>query len=239
MPSPRRSVLLSTVLSLALAAALAGCGSEEKPGTPAEPAPATTPARPTPTPTASAPPERFDTLADRLLDTDAVPGLNDEWEWRDGETGPADADAFGVCARFDLGSVGATDVVQRTWFAPDDSDDSAAQQIAEFPDTATVARVAAVLATWHDKCRGQVEGSRVKVGAVTPVPTSAAKGTWYLVSWLPAGSDDIGRFHAFGTVVEGTRITVLRMDSSGQDYNYASGQEPMAAMVRAAAPRLG
>lgn len=245
MPSPRRSPLLSAVpravVCVALLGALAGCG-DDTPETPAEPAPATTPATtPTttePTTPAPTPPESFDSLTDRLLATDAVPGLNDEWDWRDGDIGPADADAFGVCARFDLSSIGATDVVQRTWYAPDDSDDSAAQQIADFPDEATAARAAAVLRSWHKKCRGTVEGARVKVGKVTPVPTDAGTSYWYLVSWVPPGSDDLGRFHAFGTVVDGTRISVLRMDNSGQDYNYEAGQEPMAEMVRAAAPRL-
>ncbi len=216
-----------------------GCGDDE-PTTPADPAPATTPATTAPAaPETTTPPaEHFGSLTDRLLPTETVPGLNDEWEWRDGETGAADADAFGVCAKFDLTSIGATEVVQRTWYPPDDSDDSAAQQIAEFPDTATADRAATVLRSWHGKCRGAVEGKRVKVGALTPVETDAGKGSWYLVSWLPPGSDDVGRFHAFGTVVDGTRITTLRMDSSGQDYNYPAGQEPMADMVRAAAPRL-
>ncbi len=240
MPSPRRSTLLAAALSVVLLGALAGCGDDE-PAAPVDSAPVTTPAttEPAPSPVVTTPAEQFGSLTDRLLATGAVPGLNDEWEWRDGETGPASADAFGVCAKFDLGSIGATEVVERTWFPPDDSDDSAAQQIAEFPDTATANRAAAVLRSWHGKCRGMVEGKRVKVGAITAVPTDAGKATWYLVSWLPKGSEDVGRFHAFGTVLDGTRLTVLRMDSSGQDYNYPAGQEPMARMVQAAAPRLG
>ena len=75
-------------------------------------------------------------------------------------------------------------------------------------------------------------------GPVTNVPTQAGRGSWYLVSWTPSGAEE-GRYHAFGTVVDGTRITVLSIDNGGQDYNYAPGKEPMTGMVRAAAAKLG
>jgi hypothetical protein len=164
-----------------------------------------------------------------------VPGLNAQWKWQDGDTGPAVTDPFGLCAKVDLASIGATEVVERTYFPPDDSDDNAAEQVAEFPDTATAARVWAVLKSWHDKCgRALSADTGLKVGPLTPVPVTAGSGRWYLLSWQPP-SEETGRFEAFGMVLSGTRIAVLRMDTSGQDHDYPPGKEPMVGMVTAAA----
>ena len=71
-----------------------------------------------------------------------------------------------------------------------------------------------------------------------PVPVETGQARWYLLSWNPVG-EETGRFEAFGAVRSGTRISVLRMDNSGQDYNYPPGEEPMVGMVRAASARLG
>lgn len=179
------------------------------------------------------------TLADRLLATSEVPGLNASWQWQDGETGPAGADPFGTCAKVDLASIGATDVINRSYFPPVDTDDHAGEQIADFPDAATAARAAKVLASWHDQCRSRITAGStgIKVGPVQGVSTSTGKGTWYLVSWTPKGAEE-GRYHAFGTVVDGTRIAVLSIDNGGQDHNYPPGGEPMQAMVAAAAKKL-
>ncbi|MGO4257900.1 hypothetical protein [Marmoricola sp. RAF53] len=252
-----RSAMLLAACSLAL---VAGCGPDDEPtggavqdptatastgttvdpGDPgedgtAEPTPGDSPSTPGGTPATAAPAS----LADSLLATGQVPGLNASWKWQDGETGPAGTDPFGVCAKADLASIGATEVVDRSFFPPVDTDDHAGQQVAEFPDTATAARAAKVLASWHDQCRSRVTGATgVKVGPVTSVPTSAGRGSWYLVSWTPKGAEE-GRYHAFGTVVDGKRITVLSIDNGGQDHNYAPGKEPMTGMVRAAAAKLG
>lgn len=191
----------------------------------------------TPTPSGSAETLSPATLADRLVATSDVPGLNDAWEWQDGETGPADADAFGDCAKVDLVSIGATEVVERTYFPPVDSDDGAAEQVAEFPDARTAATAGAVLKGWHDRCANALTtrlGTRVRVGPITAVPGG---GSWYLVT-IPDRTGDEGRFHAVGYVVSDTRIAVATIDVIGQDYNYPVGKEPMVGFVRAAAALL-
>lgn len=194
---------------------------------------------PTPTvsataePTASASPE---TLTDRLLPTADVPGLNATWTWQDGETGPAGSEPFGLCAKVDLASIGASDVVERSYFPPVDTDDSAGEQIAEFPDATTTGRAVAVLKSWQKKCAAHIDRAGVKVRPITSVSTASGTGFWYLVSY-PEGADE-GRFHAFGVAVVGTRVAVLSIDNGGQDYNYPTGEEPMVAMVQAAAGRL-
>lgn len=209
---------------------------------PSTQAPTSTPATtteassPSATATASSSPA---TLTDRLLPTSAVPGLNGSWTWQDGETGPAGTEPFGFCAKVDLASIGAAEVVERSWFPPDDSDDNAAEQIAEFADTTSASQAWSVLGAWRRTCGRSISADLgLKVRPMTAVPVGAGTARWYLLSWNPVG-EETGRFEALGMVRNGTRIAVLRMTHSGQDHNYPAGQEPMVAMVQAAAETLG
>ena len=242
-----RASTAPTALGVALLVAglLAGCtDSGDSPRTPAQgdvsaqPTPSDTPTSSSPvTPTTSAASPA--SAVDRLLPTAEVPGLRAGWQWQDGDTGPAGTDPFGVCAKADLASIGATDVVSRTYFPPDDSDDNAAEQVAEFPDANTAARAWAVLKSWHDKCdQRAADQPGLKVGALTPASVPSGSARWYLSSWSPAG-EETSRFETLGMVLAGTRIAVLRMDHSGRDHSYPSGKDPMVEMAAAAAERLG
>jgi hypothetical protein len=244
---PASGRLAGAVLACLLVAS-ACTNSDDTPPTPAageQPStqpPATPPttttgaASPSATATASPSPE---TLTDRLLPTSAVPGLNAAWRWQDGETGPASTEPFGFCAKVDLASIGATEVVERSYFPPDDSDDNAAEQVAEFADATSAAQAWSVLGAWRRKCGQSISADLgLKVRPMTAVPVAAGTARWYLLSWNPVG-EETGRFEAIGMVRNGTRIAVLRMTNSGQDYNYPAGQEPMVAMVQAAAKTLG
>lgn len=246
-PAPPRLGVLA--LGVVVTLALSGCGSRDEdptsqPGAPVSTATSVTTAAPSnePTPSPTDPPTtplampNPTELVDRLLDAAQVPGLNASWVWQDGTTEPASAEPFGQCAVVDLASIGAVEVIERTYFAPDDSDDYAAEQIASFPDSATAARAAAVLKGWHKKCRSTVGRPGTRVGPLTSVAVPEGSGSWYLLSY-PEGRDE-GRFHAFGTAVSGTRIAVLIIENGGQDYNYPAGSEPMVAMVQAAAARI-
>jgi len=244
-PAPRLAAgLAATALLLAT-----GCTHSDDTPRPAEtpespaaqgssPVPEPSPTSPTATPTPSDTP-----LVDRLLPTGLVPGLNASWKWQDGDTGEPTTDPFGLCAQTapgaDLLSIGATTVVARTYFPPDDSDDNAAEQIAEFPDTSTARRAWAVLGSWHQRCGHTLDAAQqLKVGPFTSLPVQQGTARWYLLSWRPAG-EETGRFETFGAILDGTRIAVLRMDHSGQDHDYPPGQDPMVGMVTAAAPWLG
>jgi hypothetical protein len=238
---PPVTALACLVLPLALAA---GCTSSAD--APASPQTGVSPVTTTPTTATSAPAETTTTatseptpdatpLVDRLLPTGEVPGLNAQWHWQDGDTGQPTDDPFGLCAKADLLSIGATDVVARSYFPPDDSDDNAAEQIAEFPDARTARLAWSVLGSWHDACakkRGANPGLRVS--RVVSDPVSSGSARHYLLSWTPAG-EEVGRFEEFGMVLNGTRIAVLRIDNSSQDHDYPPGEEPMVSMVRAAA----
>lgn len=241
---------LLTVLLACCAIVLAGCGAEDgqpsgsEPGSgPSSLSPSptetdtATPGATTPPPTPASTLPATATLTDRLLATDQVPGLNAQWHWQDGATGAAEETPFGLCAKADLASIGATAVVQRTYFPPVDTDDNAAEQIADFPDAKTASTAVAVLKSWQKTCASRIPGADPSVRAITPVTVSSGTGAWYLASYT-LGADE-GRFHAFGFAVSGTRIAVLSIDNGGQDYNYPVGGEPMVAMVRSAAARLG
>jgi hypothetical protein len=238
-----RAVRISSAALFSCLVLAAGCtGSKDSPGTPetgdspSVQTPSSTPETPAPTtPAATTSTADSTPLVDRLLPTGEVPGLNAQWHWQDGETRPAGTEQFGLCAKADLASIGAVSAVERTWFPPVDSDDNAAEQIAEFPDANTAARVWAVLKSWHDTCsRVASANPGLKVRPFVTVPVTTGSARWYLLSWNPAG-EETGRFEAFGMVMNGTRIAVLRIDNSGQDYNYPAGKEPMAGMVRGAA----
>lgn len=209
---------------------------------PSSPAPAATPTTSTsaasPTATATPTPSPA-TLTERLLPTSAVPGLNAAWTWQDGETGTAGAEPFGFCAKADLASIGATEVVERSYFPPDDSDDNAGEQIADFADTTSASQAWSVLGAWRRTCGRSISADiGLKVRPMTAVPVDTGSARWYLVSWNPVG-EETGRFEALGMVRHGTRIAVLRMTNSGQDHNYPAGREPMVGMVQAAAETLG
>lgn len=238
------AVSLSAPVSAAVLASLllAGCaGNDDAPSSPEtgdSPAAQTTTPPPTTTSPTSSESAEPRALTDRLLATSEVPGLNASWTWQDGETGPAVTEPFGFCAKADLASVGATEVVERSYFPPDDSDDSAAEQVAEFPDTNTAGRVWAVLKSWHDRCASNVqEDINLEARPLTSVSVSAGTARWYLLSWQ-GPNEETGRFETFGMVLDDTRIAVLRMDHSGQDHNYPPGEDPMVGMVQAAAKSL-
>jgi hypothetical protein len=176
---------------------------------------------------------------DRLLPTAQVPGLNASWHWQDGATGAATTEPFGFCAKADLSSIGAEQVVERTYFPPDDSDDNAAEQVAQFPDANTAVRAWSVLKSWRDRCEaGRTEDVGLEVRPLTAVPVPAGSARWYLVSWQPAG-EETRRFEEVGMVLDQTRIALLRIDNSGRHRDVPAGQEPMVSMVRRAAGTLG
>jgi hypothetical protein len=238
---PSLPAAVAAVACLVLAAGCAGKDDAPTTAPPGEsPSSSTTPDAPeTPATTTSTPdaPATDTPLIDRLLPTRLVPGLNAHWRWQDGDTGPAGTELFGVCAKADLGSIGAVSAFERTYFPPDDSDDNAAEQVAEFPDAATAARAWSVLQSWHDHCKQKAaDHPGLRLGKLVDLPDAGA-ARWYLLSWTPEG-EETGRFEAFGMALNGTRLAVLRMDSSGQDYDYPPGEEPMAGMLAAAASWL-
>jgi hypothetical protein len=145
---------------------------------------------------------------------------------------------IGLCAKADLASIGASDGIYRTFSAPKGHQGDAGELIADFPDTATAGRAAAVLNSWRQTCASRLDKKlKAKVGAAVPVPISDGGASWYVIK---LGQND--QYSAFGYALVGTRIALITMDNFAQDYAYpagSSGQAPIGAMVQAAAARLG
>ncbi|GAB3990303.1 hypothetical protein [Nocardioides marmoraquaticus] len=96
-------------------------------------------------------------------------------------------------------------------------------------DETNARRLEQVFRGWHRDCRG------ARVGPVRALPVPSGTAWWYLSS-RPAGD---GTWEAFGLARDGARLTVLRMEHSGQDHSYEPGQDPLERAVVAAAGRLG
>jgi hypothetical protein len=179
------------------------------------------------------------TPEEALLTANQMPSLNETVRWKQGRTGPVSSDAFGLCAKFDVLSIGAEQAVERRFTAGSQGtagSDTAGQQVATFPDATTTARATKVLQSFHKSCAARVPGTNKKVGALTSVPVTQGTGWWYLVSYT---SNGVGHFHTFGVDVVGNRISLISMDHAGQDHNYPPGQDPMQLAVKAAAGKLG
>jgi len=201
---------------------------EPAPSTPTVTVTTTQTATPSPTPTATATgPEAA------LLSAAEFPRVNATTPWTQQGTAPAGTTPFGLCQKFDLGTIGATSTLERTFAA---GSDTAGQQLAEFADAQTAVRASRVVQSWHDDCQGRVPGRNVRVRPGADVAVTRGKGWWYYVDYTRGGA---GHFHALGMALSGTRLTLLRIDQTAQDRTYPPGKDPMELAVKAAAAKLG
>lgn len=259
-PSPRFRVPVGVSLGLAATlVALSACGSEtglagvdgdatdtptqatptQAPQTPTStPAPSDTPtatSTETPAPTQTAPPPA--TAAPVLLDAADLPGLNAEFSWAVASTGETEPEDLAVCHRFGLLALGADRLEVRT-FAPgqppgaDEEPASAVQVVAHFPDRMTARRATAVLRSWRDDCESR---SSVQVSDATAV-AAGQEAAWYLAA-SPTDDPDLSNLEAVGFVRAGAVVSVVVMRHQGQDYNYETGQEPLALALPRISPR--
>ena len=197
---------------------------------------------PTPEPTETTERPQPAGLPGALLPAEEMPGFNEEFTWAEkATTGKEPAELAGTCHQFELTSIGAEKVAYRTYEPAEPGGEAVANQlVAEFPDDKTAERAEQVLLSWRNDCKRNLKKfDKVDVGDLTEVTTDQGTGNWYLLTYGPAeGDPDSGYFDAQGVVRVGNRVAVLRMALVGQDYNYAEGEEPMVAAVRAAAARL-
>jgi hypothetical protein len=256
MPTTRKrgaSIAVAT-LGLLLNGALAGCSiskddDSDKHDTSSAPDPTPTPTEeptetPTATPTPSSPAPSPTAPADpkaALLSGAELPPLNASSPWTEGATTTPGQTSFGLCQQFDLVSIGAVTAIGRSFKGPATGDDTAGQQVAEFPDAQNTVRADKVLEAWHHSCKRKVLDRmtavrNAKVGAITQVAVPKGKGWYYIVSYTQAGK---GHFHEFGVVYDRNRMSLLKMDHGGQDHNYPPGQDPMELAVKAASAKMG
>jgi hypothetical protein len=170
-----------------------------------------------------------------LLAVGQLPAVPGSPAWSQERTGPAGTSAFGLCQKVDALSIGAESATERSFSS---GQDTAAHQVARFPDDRTAQRAEQVFSAWHDSCRDRVRASAVRVSPVRPVGgTSAARAWQYTVTYEVGG--DV-HAQAFGLVRDGSRLALVRLDLSGQaDDSAPIPADLMTPVVRAAAARLG
>lgn len=181
-------------------------------------------------------------LRGRLLTAEEMPGFNSEFRWSEASTRSREPRTpFGTCQRFDMTTIGATDVAVRT-FKPrvPEAGDQAGELVAEFPDSTTARRAFAVLKAWRATCADRLKRyQRSKVGELEDVPVEGGTGGWYLLTYGPVpGDPEAAYFDAQGMAVVGSRIAMVELIAPGQDYNYEPGHEPMVTAVQRAAAHL-
>jgi hypothetical protein len=243
-----RTAIVGVVASaVVLGGTLAGCSisRDDQPETPqsagsSEPTeeatdePSTSPSV-EPSPSSSASTTALPSPEAALLAAAEMPQLNDTSPWTEGRTDVASGRPFGLCQQFDALTIGAMSAVERTFAA---GKDTAAIQVAEFPDAQNAVRASKVIEAWHGECAKQVKGRSVQVRPITDVAVPRGKGWWYLVSY-ERGTVRSGHFHSLGMVLSGTRMALIRMDHDGQDHNYEPGMDPVELTVKAVSARLG
>ena len=257
----RRGRLLATGLAaFALAATTAGCGGQPTStsgrldSTPADtlttsptPSAATsTPAEPPSEPTSpattatSTPPETNRTLLDRLLTADELPASDAPTPWAEAQTRRSETPAStGTCQKFGLLSIGATQVVSRTYRPADaQAPATASSTVAQFADEMTARRAYEVLKSWRGQCDAALaDHDEHRVGQLRSVPVAGGGvGDWYLLTYRDATAGPAADAQGFTRV--GNRIATLQMKATGQDTTQPPGKHPMAAAVRSAADQL-
>lgn len=230
------------------ASLLAGCGGattkDSGPSRAASPsrtasAAATSGAGSSADPSASASPRPAGPAGD-LLGADQLPAFGAVSTWTIGSTAPAGPAPFGACQEYDFATIGATSALVRSYTAVDGPDaTAAAERVVSFPDATNAARAAKVLESFRATCakrlRGQLPHLAVSTARAVPVPSGTASS--YTVSWSPADGSSAHHTEEIGTVVLGSTIAVITLESDTAPAG--GGSDPMRHTLAAAAQLLG
>lgn len=172
-----------------------------------------------------------------------LPGFNPEWKWTKRSSGPGPGqDVPSVCMQSSLTAIGGVAEYRTDFDSPLDDSSWAVQETVVFPDEQTAITSESVLDAWQKKCARYAKSAGlkdVKVTRLSEVSTATGPGQQWLVMYGPVpGDPDASWMQAEGYVRDGDTMTYLVMTTAGQDYNYESGQEPVAQGLQVAAERL-
>jgi len=247
LTSLRRRHAVSVVLVLT---ALYGCADPTgeptaSPQTPTSTVPEST--QPPPSTTESASPTEAPTtgvetrsgLRSALLAPEAMPQLNESTPWQLATT--RDDARPSVCQKVALPAVGATRVLQQD-YAVADTDITASQVVAEFPDELTAGYGFDIVSSWLRSCGARLKAQgyeqRNVPAAYTPMELGDRAG-WAVSFYGPAEQDPSGsHIQAEALVLAGSHLSWLVQHSVGQDYNYEPGESPPERAVSLIADRL-
>lgn len=151
-----------------------------------------------------------------LLDADRLPTVGGR-AWTVESDAPTGA--VGACQKTDLGTIGATTAVGRSFRAGDGV--TATQVVARFADAKSAWRAQQVLVAWREDCESRVAGARV--GPLRPVPVTSGTGDSYR-----------GRFAArkagLGVLRTGSYLTLVEV--SARRAGYPTSPDPTRVAVR-------
>lgn len=179
-------------------------------------------------------------LTGHLIAAAQVPAFGGVDGWTVQATGPAGPEPFGACQEYDFATIGATSALVRSYTAVDGPDaTAAAERVVSFPDATNAARAAKVLESFRATCakrlRGQLPHLAVSTARAVPVPSGTASS--YTVSWSPADGSSAHHTEEIGTVVLGSTIAVITLESDTAPAG--GGSDPMRHTLAAAAQLLG
>jgi hypothetical protein len=164
-----------------------------------------------------------------------VPGLNENTRWQvvdtTAETGPV-----GTCQRTTLSSLGARATAVRRYESPGTAT-SAIQVVATYADDAAARRAWDTVLAWRTSCAEKLKTQVEKISPFDAVPVTVGQAGHYLAQF-GARDTHMGEFDGVAVVRAGARLSIVQIDTAGQDYNYLPGEEPAALAAKAAAAKL-
>jgi hypothetical protein len=224
----RRQAVGAVVAGVAALAALVPLGGAavtalRDPGVPAQVAARPSPASSVPPSPAAAPLIG----AGALLTAGEMPQWSGQLRWREVSTGAEVPEAF-ACQRATLGSLGATDVVERT-FKGQGTD--GAHLVAAFPTAQDATLAGRAVEGWLADCESPLfvrTPTTAQLSAVTAGGRTLGH-TWSYGGLLVGGDETEGRFDFVGTAATDRFVTVLVFTTYGADANFLDDPllEPM------------
>lgn len=249
-PVSRRRFVPAAAVLITVALAVTACGGTEAPptadiapsgGTSSTPDPVPPSPSPTAEPTQPGQQPVINSLADRLVPAATVRSLWDRADLSEELPAPAATDPHGLCAPFDMMTIGADEVAASTLSPADESGEHVAQQAIEFVDDVTTKRVMAVLRSWPAECADllddPVTASKVSRLRLADPDTTAWR---YWATTTPGGGMDGDRLHeSYGVVARGRTMLVLTVRHAVPSGDELPTTDLLDQMLAAGAERLG
>jgi hypothetical protein len=241
-PTHRTGWLAALAAAFALGGALTGCGTGRAGTAQGHASPSTS------SPTASStryasPPGPPARLSGGLLSAAELPGLGPGQHWRVRSTAPGDGqDLPSACMHAGFHSIGAVAIYRRDFSGGPGA--RAVNVLARFVDNRSAVRTYKIFQAWHDGCRQwltqHANWPQAQVHRTYRVRTSDGEAFWWLSTYGPVpGRPKAAYFEAAGVLRVGPVTSLVVEVSTGQDYRYPRGREPMVAALKVAAKKLG
>jgi len=173
-----------------------------------------------------------------------LPGFNDSWTWDVASAGKGEGDSQpSLCMLSPLSSIGAASTYRTDYDHPGDKDARATVITAVFPDQHTAVLAKTVLRSWQAECQQRLKKelgyAHAKTTKIQTDSTAVGPGEQWLSSFGPVpGEPDNTWFQAEGFVEDADTLSYIVIVNSGQDYDYAAGEQPIDLALAVAGEQL-